>query len=45
MRSGHVERMVEGMMRAGFLWGDVGLDGSIILKRIFQKLDGEHGLY
>ena len=51
--AGHVARMGRGEMHTGFWWGDMkvrdhledpGVDGRIILRWIFRKWDGGHGL-
>jgi len=51
--AGHVARMGKGKVYTGFWWGnlgerdhleDPGVDGRIILKYIFRKLDRGHGL-
>jgi len=45
--AGHVTRMGEGRVHTGFWWGDViereelGLDGTVIIKWIFKKWDGD----
>jgi hypothetical protein len=51
--AGHVARKGRGEVHTGFWWGnlrerdhleDPGVDGRIILKLIFERLDGGHGL-
>ena len=42
--AGHVARMGRGELYTGFCEGSPRLDGKIILRRNFQKLDGGHGL-
>ena len=50
---GHVARIGRGEVNTGFWWGnwsernyfdDSGVDGRIILRWIFRKWDGGHGL-
>jgi hypothetical protein len=42
--AGHVARMRRGDLYTGFCGGSPRIDGRIILRWIFQKWDGGHGL-